>query len=138
MIPELSEDAFLNKEFEDINIQKLGLDGSISVVIESRINEIKKCMQANAPLSVVVLCGSTLEGILLGTALKYPEKYNKAAAAPRDASKKVKSFPNWTLANFIDVAYEVGMIKEDAKKFSHSLRDFRNYIHPFEQMSFKV
>ena len=26
-------------------------------------------------------------------------------------------------------------MKEDVKKFSHALRDFRNYIHPYQQMS---
>ncbi|MCY4317652.1 MAG: hypothetical protein OXE76_00405, partial [Alphaproteobacteria bacterium] len=25
-------------------------------------------------------------------------------------------------------------LKLDVKKFSHGLRDFRNYIHPYEQM----
>jgi hypothetical protein len=25
-------------------------------------------------------------------------------------------------------------MKPDVKKFSHGLRDFRNYIHPYEQM----
>jgi hypothetical protein len=39
------------------------------------------------------------------------------------------------LSNFIDVAHDVGLLKEDVKKFSHSLRDFRNYIHPYEQIS---
>lgn len=39
------------------------------------------------------------------------------------------------MSNFIDVSYEVGFLKEDVKKFSHSLRDFRNYIHPYQQMS---
>ena len=35
----------------------------------------------------------------------------------------------------IDVACEVGVLKLDIKKFSHGLRDFRNYIHPYEQMT---
>ena len=39
------------------------------------------------------------------------------------------------LSNFIDVAYELGLLAEDVKKFSHTLRDFRNYIHPYQQMS---
>ncbi|WP_294535684.1 hypothetical protein [uncultured Rhodoblastus sp.] len=30
--------------------------------------------------------------------------------------------------------YEGGLLKRDVKKFSHGLRDFRNYIHPYEQM----
>ena len=39
-----------------------------------------------------------------------------------------------TLAQLIDVACEVNVIKLDVKKFSPGLRDFRNYIHPYEQM----
>ena len=42
----------------------------------------------------------------------------------------VLKFQDWTLNNLIDVAKEVGFLNEDVKKFSHSLRDFRNYIHP--------
>ena len=43
-------------------------------------------------------------------------------------------FHEWSLAQLIDVACEVGMLKPDIKKFSHGLRDFRNYIHPYEQV----
>ncbi|MDD2889340.1 MAG: hypothetical protein PHE49_01700 [bacterium] len=35
----------------------------------------------------------------------------------------------------IDVAHSLDLIDEDVKKFSHTLRDFRNYIHPHLQMS---
>ena len=48
--------------------------------------------------------------------------------------EKVRQFQEWTLANFIDVASDVGILKLDVKKFSHGLRDFRNYIHPYQQM----
>ena len=48
---------------------------------------------------------------------------------------KVKQFHEWSLSGFIDVARELRIIQHDTQKFSHSLRDFRNYIHPFEQMS---
>lgn len=27
------------------------------------------------------------------------------------------------------------LINEEVRKFSHSLRDFRNYIHPYQQLS---
>ena len=33
------------------------------------------------------------------------------------------------------MARDIGLIQYDTHKFSHSLRDFRNYIHPFQQMS---
>ena len=59
----------------------------------------------------------------------------ESKSSPKDKEGKIKQFQYWTLSNFIDVAYEVGLLMEDIKKFSHSLRDFRNYIHPYEQVS---
>ena len=46
--------------------------------------------------------------------------------------------PDPTLVSqLIDVACEIGFLKIDVKKFSHALRDFRNYIHPYQQFSSK-
>ena len=132
---ELREDDFLKREFEEINLDKIGLDGTITDVLNLRFDEIKKCLNSDAPLSVIFLCGSTLEGILLGIALGKPKEFNTASSAPKDKDGKVKKLYDWTLNNLIDTAYELGLIKEDVKKFSHSLRDFRNYIHPYEQLS---
>ena len=78
----------------------------------------------------------TLEGVLLGLAQNSPAMYNQAKSAPKDnKTGKIRLFHEWTLSNLIDVSCEVGFLREDVKKFSHSLRDFRNYIHPFQQMS---
>jgi hypothetical protein len=132
---EIQEDDFLEREFDEIPIEMIGLDGVVTEVLEYRFDEIKKCLSSDAPLSVIFLAGSTLEGILLGVALKYPREFNQSRASPKDKEGRVKRFQNWTLSNFIDVAYDVGLLKEDVKKFSHSLRDFRNYIHPYEQIS---
>lgn len=135
--PALSEDDFLKREFQEIPLESIGLDGTITEILKLRVDEIEKCLSADAPLSVIFLAGSTLEGILLGVALKYPKEFNQSKSSPRDKDGKVKQFPNWTLSNFIDVAYDVGLLSEDVKKYSHSLRDFRNYIHPYQQMSSK-
>lgn len=82
------------------------------------------------------MIGSILEGILLGVATAYPKQFNQAKSAPRDkTSGKVRAFPEWTLNNMIDVATEIGVLKQDIQKFSHVVRDFRNYIHPYQQMA---
>ena len=86
-------------------------------------------------MSVIFLSGSSLEGILLGIASKYPREFNKSKSSPKTPIGIVKPFNEWTLSNFIDTAHDIGILKEDVKKFSHSLRDFRNYIHPYEQVS---
>lgn len=92
-------------------------------------------MNSKASLACIFLCGSSLEGILLGVAANNPQKFNQAKASPKGRNGKVLQFPEWSLSNFIDVAKETGFINEDVKKFSHALRDFRNYIHPHEQAS---
>ena len=35
---------------------------------------------------------------------------------------------------FINSAYELRIINEDVKKFSHVVREFKNYIHPYQQL----
>ena len=132
---EIKEDDFLNREFKDISLDKLGLDSVITETLNARFDEIKKCLNAKAPLSVIFLSGSTLEGVLLGIASKNPKEFNQSKAAPKDKEGKVKSFYDWSLSNYIDVAGDLGFLKEDVRKFSHALRDFRNYIHPYEQVS---
>lgn len=129
------EEGFLNQEFSDLKLSNLRLDNSITSVLEYRIKEIENCFSANAPLSVIILAGSTLEGILLGVATRSPRAFNCAKSAPKNKEKKVKQFHEWSLSNFIDVSKEVNLLHHDVHKFSHALRDFRNYIHPFEQMS---
>lgn len=127
-------DDFLNREFTIPNIQELPIEASAVPIIESRLVEARKALGAGAHLSVIFLCGSVLEAVLLGAAQKEPARFNRAAASPKANDGKVKHFPDWSLAQFIDVACEIDLLKPDVKKFSHGLRDFRNYIHPYEQM----
>lgn len=127
-------DDFLNREFTIPNIQNLPIEASVVPIIESRLAEARKALGAGAHLSVIFLCGSVLEAVLLGAAQKEPARFNQAAASPKANDGKVKLFQDWRLAQFIDVACEIDLLKPDVKKFSHGLRDFRNYIHPYEQM----
>ncbi len=126
-------DGFLEKEFTIPNIQRLPIEQTVVPIIESRLVEARKASAAGAHLAVVLLCGSILEAVLLGKAQREPALFNTSPASPT-AEGKVRQFQDWTLANFIDVASDVGVLKLDVKKFSHGLRDFRNYIHPHQQM----
>lgn len=131
------EDEFLKREFTNVSVSKIGLESAIGNVLDQRIKEIEKCFGAGAHLSVILMAGSTLEGILLGLAFTHPKRFGSATAAPKDSRGKVCELDKWSLSSFIDVAYEIGLLQRDTQKFSHTLRDFRNYIHPFEQMRFR-
>ena len=74
---------------------------------------------------------------MLGTASVRAKDFNQSSLSPKDKLGKVKQFEEWTLNDFINVARDLGLVGEDVKKFSHALRDFRNYIHPFQQMASK-
>lgn len=129
------ENDFLEKQIDETPLEKLGFDGMITDILNLRYTEIKKCLNTKAPLAVIFLIGSTLEGILLGIASKSPKEYNKAQSAPKNKEQKVLQFHDWNLNNYIDVAFEVGHLKKDVKQFSHVLRGFRNYIHPYQQLN---
>jgi hypothetical protein len=130
-----STDEFLKQNYGAVSFRKVQTTGLLVPILEARFAEAVRCMTADSPLAVVFHCGSILEGLLLGVAIANPRDFNQAQACPKDKTGGVKQFPDWTLANLIDVASELGYLKLDVKKFSHSLRDFRNYIHPYEQMS---
>jgi hypothetical protein len=93
----LTEDEFINRDFKNLSIDKLGLDAVITTILEQRVEEIRRTLNAHAPLAVIFLCGSTLEGIILGIACTKPREFNQSCLSPKDRSGKVKQFPDWTL-----------------------------------------
>ena len=132
--PMQTTNDFLNYEFTIPNVQKLPIEIQAIPIVDSRLAEARKALGAGAYLSVIFLCGSVLEAVLLGAAQKEPARFNRAATSPKAVDGSVKRFQEWSLAQLIDVSCEVGLMKPDVKKFSHGLRDFRNYIHPYQQM----
>ena len=132
---EFTENDFLKQEFSKIDISLLKLDYSFEEIIKQRLNEIELSLNNGASLSVIFLCGSTLEGLLLNIATQNPQKFNTSQSAPKLKNGKVKALHDWTLDSLINVSYDTGIIKLDIKKFSHTLKDFRNYIHPRQQAS---
>jgi hypothetical protein len=133
--PVEDENDFLLREFENVDIKKVQMDSKLIAILENRLREADCSLRAGASLSAIFMCGSVLEGLLLGTAMKHNQEFNQASRSPKDSKTgKVKKFRDWSLAQMIDVACELEYEALDVQKFSHSLRDFRNYIHPYEQM----
>jgi hypothetical protein len=131
-----TESDFLKRDFGAISVEGIGLDHAIETILDARVKEAVECLVSGASLSAIFMCGSVLEGILLAVALKNPAEFNRASASPKQKDTgKVRPFHAWTLANLIDTAHEVGALRLDVKKFGHAVRDFRNYIHPYEQMA---
>ena len=130
-----SGERFLSEEFQIPDLDNLPVDPPIAQIIRDRMREAQICLDAGAYLSVIFLCGSVLEAVLLGVAKSEPRKFNQSASSPKHKDDKVKQFHEWTLSDLINVALDVGLLRPDVQKFSHGLRDFRNYIHPHQQIA---
>jgi hypothetical protein len=74
-----------------------------------------------------------LEGLLYEVAKNHPAEFNRASKAPR-RDGTVGPLPTWTLNDLLQTARELGIVGEDVVKFGHAVRDFRNYIHPQQQV----
>ena len=131
----MTSEDFLNEEFQIPDLDKLPVEPLVAQIVRDRVNEAQTCLKVGAHLSTILLCGSALEGVLLGAAQRDPERFNRAASSPKNAQGKVKRLHEWSLSELINVAEDVGLLDPDVRKFGHGLRDFRNYIHPYLQMA---
>lgn len=127
-------DEFLNTHFAEPDLSTLPLEDEVAEILQSRLNEANLALEAGANLAVIFLCGSILEGLLLGIATCNAREFNRANSSPKGPDKNVKKLHQWSLSELINVATETGFLKPDVKTFSHGVREFRNYIHPYEQM----
>lgn len=125
--------AFLAKDFAQLDLTSLPADLTAAQVVAARLEEIDRCLQANAPLAVIFLVGSTLEGLLMELALAQAPTFTAATAAPR-VKGVVKQVQAWTLSELIAVTREMGVLSEDVARHADHVRNFRNYIHPRQQL----
>lgn len=117
----------------------LQLEPGLGEILADRWEQTQRCMNGEAYLAATIIMGSMLEGMFLSVLQKFPKEANTCKAAPLDPrTGKVKYFAEWSLSDMINVAHEANWIDLDVKKFSHALREFRNLIHPYQQMIVKT
>lgn len=126
--------TFLEQGFGGVDVRGLPKELTSREVIQARMKEIALCLDAEAPLAVIFLVGSTLEGLLLELAKANPSGFTCSSAAPRTREGKIKALDSWTLAELIQVAHGLGIVGADVYGHVDKVRNFRNYIHPRQQM----
>lgn len=127
------EEAEFLARVVDLDLNRVAVPLDLQSVISDRLKEVEICFENGAYLAVVFLCGSTLEGLLYEVAKSHPADFNRCRAAPQ-TNDKVRPFPEWSLNDFLTCGRELGLLSEDVTKFAHAVREFRNYIHPRQQV----
>jgi hypothetical protein len=137
----LSNTKLLNTSDLPPDFSSLISDPKMQNILRRRWTECIDCISAGAPLAATVMMGGLLEALLLARVNQEPNKalVFKASAAPKDKTTgQTLSLKEWGLKNYIDVAHELGWISQSAKDVSEVLRDYRNYVHPYKELSHGV
>lgn len=127
--------------YEKPDFSKLVSDQGLLSIIERRWDETVNCIESRAPLAATVMIGALLEALLLSRIEreKYKDSIFNLNSTPMDTKTgKAKKLQLWTLADYIDVCYEMEWIRKPLKDIGVILRDYRNLIHPREELRQKI
>ncbi len=124
---------FLERDFGEVDLSVLPSELTAQQVVQSRLDEIEKCLKAEAPLAAVFLVGSTLEGLLMEVAMAHSTVYTSSNAAPKQRGRP-KPLNAWNLSELITVSESLGIVGKEVLKHADQVRQFRNYIHPRQQL----
>jgi hypothetical protein len=133
--------SLMGLSYQSPDISPLVHDPKIQAAIERRWIECVTCIEADAPLAAIVMIGGLVETMLLARINRESNKKKifTATSAPKDRkSGNTLPLKKWTLRNYIDVAHEIKWISHSAKDVSEILGEYRNYIHPFKEISHGV
>jgi hypothetical protein len=104
---------------------------NVRAVLDEYLRQTDRAKKADCYLGVIVGCGSIVEGLLTWALLRRTGEALRSSRANKDKQGSVKPLEEWSLTSLIDVAAELSLIGKTAKPASWALKDFRNFIHPY-------
>jgi hypothetical protein len=108
-------------------------DGNLRAILKRDYSEIQRAFVAKCWKSVIILCGGAIEAMLTDLLLK---NNSQAQSSPR--AGKGADITKWGLSELIEVAVDLDLVTSGAQKLSHSVRDYRNLIHPGNELRNKL
>jgi hypothetical protein len=100
-------------------------DTKLREILERDDSEIQRAYVAQCWKSVIILAGGAIEALLLDRLQQDAAKAKAAGKAP-----KQPDLTKWDLGDLIAVCVELGFVSSGADKLSHSVREYRNLVHP--------
>jgi hypothetical protein len=134
IVNDISDTELLKLIFRPELFERLPLEAALCEVLVARMKEASNCINCKAYLASVILCGSVLEGLCLGFGSYNPQIVNRGYS--NLYNKKAKQLHEWKLKEWIEVLGHINVLSPNITKFGHALRDFRNYVHPREEIAY--
>ena len=108
-------------------------DANIRRIIERDYDEIQRAYISKCWKSVMILCGGAIEAILTDLLVAHDTEAKQAESAPNKPE-----IIRWDLSELINVAVELKFVTEGVEKLSHSIREYRNLVHPGNEIRQKL
>lgn len=108
-------------------------DNELRKILERDYSEIQRAFISQCWKSVIIMCGSAMETILLDLLKQDEEKAKSSQKAPGE-----NNLEKWSLNDLIEVAIDLELVTEGIAKLSHSVREYRNIIHPGNEIRNKI
>jgi hypothetical protein len=97
-------------------------DPKLREILEADLGELRRADAAGCLKATIILCGAAIEALLVDALAHH------TANQPNAPSHS--TLLAWGLAKLIDKAIEYNLVRPAAGKFSHSVREYRNLVHP--------
>lgn len=101
-------------------------DAKLRAVVERDYAELQRAFVSTCYKSTIILAGGAIETILLDQLVANRAKALASPLAPRGKA----DIGRWDLADLIAVAVDIDVVPQGADKLSHSVREYRNLVHP--------
>ena len=100
-------------------------DSQIRKILERDYQEIQRNIISANWKSAIILSGGSIEAILLDLLLK-----NESIAKASQKSPNEPNLNKWDLNDLIEVGVDTKLVGAEVAKLSHTVREYRNLIHP--------
>lgn len=106
-------------------------DVALRNVLRDYYGQARKASEVESYIGVIVGCGSVVEGLLTWALLKREAEAQQSKRAQKNKDGQPVPIRQWNLTALIQVCVELELIGKTAEQASWALKDFRNFIHPY-------
>jgi hypothetical protein len=108
-------------------------DGDLKKCLERDYSEIQRAFVSRCWKSVIILSGGAIEAILTDLLLA-----NSSMALASSKAPKQSDITKWDLADLINVSVDASLVSSGVEKLSHPIREYRNLVHPGNEIRTKL
>lgn len=100
-------------------------DSAIRIIVERDYREAQRAYISECWKSVIILCGGMIEAVLTDLLTQNEKLAKSSPGAPKNSD-----ITRWDLVDLIKIAVALKLVSVGVEKLSHSIREYRNLVHP--------